>query len=282
MDGSYLVPDDFDGILSCISPGVSTYKRFEDELLDGYGICSYLVDYSVDKHEIETPFKEGKQFFKKLRLDLKDSAKSVTLQGLVDESDVGHGIGDKILQMDIEGGEWKVLDDAKEELLLRFRIIVIEFHGLREILLSKESLEARVLEKLRRTHAVVHLHPNNYSIAYREDTTGRNLPNVMEVTYLRNDRFSLTPSCPRANAHSFLDFPHPLDVQNTLDKEPLHLNKAWSMGYRSVNAQLIIERDWRKYYSKAALNGLRAIPLAARKYLKMLSIKLKILGVNYQ
>ena len=40
MDGSYLVPDDLDGIAACFSPGVNRIKYFEDFLTDRYGIQS--------------------------------------------------------------------------------------------------------------------------------------------------------------------------------------------------------------------------------------------------
>ena len=42
-DGAYLLPDDLKNIAACFSPGVSNTKRFEDELLDRYGIPSCLL-----------------------------------------------------------------------------------------------------------------------------------------------------------------------------------------------------------------------------------------------
>ena len=46
-DGSYLVPDDLDGIAACFSPGVNRIKYFEDFLADRYGIQSHMCDFSA-------------------------------------------------------------------------------------------------------------------------------------------------------------------------------------------------------------------------------------------
>ncbi|MFT3787720.1 MAG: hypothetical protein QM770_16380 [Tepidisphaeraceae bacterium] len=46
-DGGYLIPDDFDGIVGCFSPGVSTCADFELDLARR-GIVSYMADYSVN------------------------------------------------------------------------------------------------------------------------------------------------------------------------------------------------------------------------------------------
>ncbi|MBG6173772.1 hypothetical protein IWQ55_001977 [Labrenzia sp. EL_208] len=41
-DGGYLVPDDFQGIGFCFSPGVSVKASFEEELASRYSIKSFL------------------------------------------------------------------------------------------------------------------------------------------------------------------------------------------------------------------------------------------------
>jgi len=46
IDGSYLVPDDLDGIAACFSPGVNRIKYFEDFLTDHYGIQSHMCDFT--------------------------------------------------------------------------------------------------------------------------------------------------------------------------------------------------------------------------------------------
>ena len=65
-DGAYLLPDDLKNIAACFSPGVSNVKRFEDELLDRYGIPSHMCDFSSDVESFRTPLKEGQTFPKAL------------------------------------------------------------------------------------------------------------------------------------------------------------------------------------------------------------------------
>ena len=45
-DGAYLLPDDFDGISSCFSPGVDLSSNFEEELASKYSINSFMADLS--------------------------------------------------------------------------------------------------------------------------------------------------------------------------------------------------------------------------------------------
>ena len=128
-DGAYLVPKDFNGITACFSPGVFNTKDFEDELAEKHGIRSHMCDFSSDQHLFKTPLIEGMQTFEKKWLDLKNSASSLTLYDWVRNNESGE-LGDLILQMDIEGAEYRNLIYAPEECLKRFRIIVVEIHDL--------------------------------------------------------------------------------------------------------------------------------------------------------
>lgn len=128
-DGAYLIPKDFNGIIACFSPGVCNAKDFEDELAEKHGIRSHLCDFSSDQHLLKTPLIEGMQTFEKKWLDLKNSATSLTLHDWVRNAESGE-LGDLILQMDIEGAEYRNLIYTPEECLNRFRIIVVEIHDL--------------------------------------------------------------------------------------------------------------------------------------------------------
>ena len=46
-DGGYLVPDDFEGIHTCFSPGVAEVANFETEMA-ARGIRCFMADYSVN------------------------------------------------------------------------------------------------------------------------------------------------------------------------------------------------------------------------------------------
>ncbi len=124
---------------------------------------------------------------------------------------------DLLLQMDIEGAEFEALFSASADLLSQFRIMIIEFHYLQELLNKPYfTLVSRLFEKLLRTHSVVHIHPNNCCGSIR--SRGLEIPRVAEFTFYRNDRLKT-----KVYRESF---PHPLDRDNTA-KRSLPLPECW-------------------------------------------------------
>jgi len=119
--------------------------------------------------------------------------------------------------MDIEGSEYETLLAAPIALLAQFRIMVIEFHYLHELLNRRYfELVSRAFQKVLQTHAVVHIHPNNCCGSVKAD--GLELPRIAEFTLHRSDR--LKRHSPRTT------FPHPLDRNNTR-KPTLVLPRCW-------------------------------------------------------
>ena len=94
---------------------------------------------------------------------------------------------DLILQMDIEGDEYEVLEKTSVETLSRFRIMIIEFHRT-HLILTKNGYRKmiRSLEKIHKNFIPVHLHNNNA----RPFITFNNylIPRVFELTFIRRDR----------------------------------------------------------------------------------------------
>jgi len=235
-DGSYLVPNDLDGIDACFSPGVNNFKNFEDELTNQFGIKCHMCDFSSEPDKFRTPLIDGMQTFKKKWLDIDGSVDSISLREWVNEHSLVAN-KDLILQIDIEGAEYRNLLAADSFTLKRFRIIVIELHGLNAFknpeLFSKEI--GALLTKLDKTHVSIHAHPNNCCGESLEPETGLNIPNVIEVTYLRRDRFiGSGTKCIQPQ------LPHPLDVsRNVSEKPPIHLNEKWlAKGKRSLESEL--------------------------------------------
>ncbi len=205
-DGGYLVPADLDGIIACFSPGVGSISGFEMDCAK-LGMEVFLADASVD-----APDKEHDLFnFTKAFIGGSTSGDYITLNQWVSQSIPGKE-GDLILQMDIEGYEYDVLQQTQINLLERFRIIVVEFHDLQEM--TKQKYQ--VLKKLLKTHLCVHIHPNNYYEPVQLwDLT---IPRYMEFTFLRRDRVN--------SSKLRTEFPHPLDADNTSNK-PLPLPRCW-------------------------------------------------------
>ena len=85
-----------------------------------------------------------------------------------------------VLKIDIEGAEWAVLRDLEEDTLRQFSQIVFEFHDL--VRIEKEEIICQAMEKLNRTHQLIHLHANNYGTYLQMG--GAVLPELLEGTYL--------------------------------------------------------------------------------------------------
>jgi len=104
-----------------------------------------------------------------------------------------------------------------DQLLKRFRVIVVEFHQLDQLWNSYFfKIASRVFEKLLQTHSCIHNHPNNY---YGTIKVGDiEIPLLTEITFIRNDR---------VNNSSFVhSLPHPLDSDNT-NNPTLNLPRCW-------------------------------------------------------
>ena len=212
-DGGYLVPDDLKGLSASVSPGVSTEVGFDLDMAER-GMAIYMADASVQGPPIENPhFHFHKKF-----LDVVEGPRSMRLDTLCSDIKPEHA-GDRVLQMDIEGAEYPVLIDASDEVLRSFRIMIIEFHSLDRIMspFALKMINA-IFQKLRRSHHIVHIHPNNCS---RPVVVGDIvIPPVMEFTFYRKDRAKLEPN-------RKLHFPHRLDRDNVPDNPGLTLPECW-------------------------------------------------------
>lgn len=240
-DGSYLIPDDLEGIDACFSPGVNSFKNFEDTLTNEYGIKCHMCDFSSDQDKFRTPLIEGMQTFQKKWLDIDGGNDSISLKEWVEKLSPDAS-KDLILQIDIEGAEYRNLLAADSSTLNRFRIIGIELHGLFNFknpdLFSNEV--GPLLAKLNETHVPIHAHPNNCCGDSIETETGLNIPNVIEVTYLRRDRFTGDKS-----QYIKPQLPHPLDISwNVRKNPPIHLNEKWLVaGERSIESEIKVLQD---------------------------------------
>ena len=105
-----------------------------------------------------------------------------------------------VVKMDVEGAEWQTLLHTPDEVLRRFDQLTIEMHGV------DRPLNVAVVQKLKRTFHVAHLHINNYSCgeAYRPFSGW-----AYEVLFV-NKR--LTRRLPGT-----VTLPHPLDTPNNPD-----------------------------------------------------------------
>lgn len=210
-DGGYLVPNDLEGIDACFSPGVEYKSDFEKECAD-LGMKVFLADLSVDG----PAFNDVRFIFTKKFIGATTSESFMTVNNWVNSS-LPNSKTDLLLQIDIEGYEYETFLSMSDELMQRFRIIVVEFHHL-EKLWSRPffRLAFPTFEKILQTHSCVHIHPNNCErpLNYK----GLTIPGTMEFTFLRNDRFK--------NRSYANHFPHPLDFHNS-NSAKFSLPKCW-------------------------------------------------------
>jgi hypothetical protein len=210
-DGGYLIPDDLAGVEACFSPGVSTIAHFEEALAER-GIKCFMADASVD-----APPVKGHLFdFERKFLGPKTVGTFITLEDWIGQKTPDRS--DFILQMDIEGAEYRVILSTSRETLRRFRILVIEFHNLASIYdRAGLDLVSLTFSKLLEDFEIVHIHPNNriLPVTYRKFVT----PPLLEFTFLRRDR--TRRSSPART------FPHPLDRTNTTKRPALDLPTCW-------------------------------------------------------
>jgi hypothetical protein len=213
-DGGYLLPNDLQDILACFSPGVDVNASFEIDLYKTKGINSHLADYSVSG----PPMQFNPLSFTKRYLGCVNDETHITIDSWVSRQKEYSQLGDLLLQMDIEGHEYLSLLGASEELLKRFRIIVIEIHDV-------ESWGQPVFfhcvdtffQKLLKNFHVVHNHPNN--CCGLVNLGGVVAPRVFELTLLRKDRAIVEGFCKT--------FPHNLDRANLVERGDLILPTNW-------------------------------------------------------
>ncbi len=199
FDGGYLVPEDLDGIAALFSPGVDVKLGFDLEIAQG-GVPAHLADASVSR---PSDMAENMTFEAKF-IGPEDDGQFMKMDSWVDR--YAPGADDLMLQMDIEGAEYAVLDKIPEALLSRFRIILLEIHDLDQVFEPAfHARAARVFDKLNSNHVLCHIHANNAAQYYTLD--GALVPPVVEATYIRRDRV-------RTLSDDNVTLPHPQDQTN--------------------------------------------------------------------
>lgn len=213
-DGGYLLPDDLQDIAALFSPGVSTEIGFDLAVMNR-GIPSFMIDASIDELVQEHPLAT----FEKLFLGAETNGTFISLDDWVTQK--VPGTSDLLLQMDIEGAEYDVIMAASQNTLNRFRIMVIEFHGMHKIFRKQyfEKYQA-VMEKLSKNFVAIHLHANN---AAQPVSAGHHtIPPVFEVTFIRRDRFSSAVKAKR-------NVKHELDQPNTSNLPDFDIPTFWTV-----------------------------------------------------
>lgn len=214
LDGGYLAPADLKGISHCFSAGCDKNWSFERDLQLRFGIYSHIID-SEDKRPSDL---SPEHSYTPKWIGTKNSDLTITLNNWIDLKSMNSD-GDYLLQMDIEGFEWQALKSIDVQSLLKFRILIIEFHGTKNLINYRHFSNTfkPLIEVLTSHFDPVHIHGNNCcGVVTFGDFS---FPEVFELTFHRRDR--------SMSRDSFQNLPSKLDSKNVVDKEDLNVMWPW-------------------------------------------------------
>ena len=215
-DGGYVISDLknlYDCYLSC---GVNNEESFTRDFLKKYNYLKKENCFAFDGTIKDYPWKYTKDInFIKKNIGNHNSDKITNLsEYLINYKNI-------FIKMDIEGGEWEWLSNIDESKLNNIKQLVIEFHGINDDTWG-EKFENKVkcLKKLNKSHYMIHFHGNN--CAGFKNINGKNIPDVVEITYIRKPYFEAQKIPIKLNKQPL---PHPmLDTNNKKGKEDYNLN----------------------------------------------------------
>jgi hypothetical protein len=216
-DGGYVIAD-LDGGYDCyISAGISYEESFSRDFIDKYNMNennSFGFDGTIDNYP--SHYTNKISFIKKNINNFNDD--NNTNLSFLTES-----YNNIFLKIDIEGGEYKWLLGIDENQLNKFKQIVIEFHGVNDDSWGcNYSDKIKCLEKISKTHYIVHAHGNNNSSIIN------NVPCVIELTYVNKNYFNSTPEFNEEPLPIFnLDFPNRFNCDDiNLNFYPFVISKS--------------------------------------------------------
>jgi hypothetical protein len=196
-DGGYICAD-LGNIYDCyISAGISGEESFSRDFINKYDMNEYNC-FGFDGTISGYPYSyTNKISFIKKNINSYNDNNNTNLMPLIDR------YNNIFLKMDIEGGEYPWLLSLTEEHLNKFKQIVIEFHGITNNDWGcSYNDKVKCLEKLSKTHYIVHAHGNNYGTAVN------NIPVVIELTYVNKNYFNDIPELNKESLPNHFDFPN--------------------------------------------------------------------------
>lgn len=186
-DGGYVMLDDWAGLAGALSIGIGNDDGWDREMVRrGLPVAQF-------DHTITAPPSTGPGLhWQPIGIAAADVNNLRTLRSLIALSGLPPE-GDLVLKMDVEAAEWPVLAAGEAAAPLgRFRQMLVEFHWFERIGEDDWFAAAEgALAHLNRSHAVVHVHANNWGGMVL--IGGVAFPRVLELTYARRDAYAFEP-----------------------------------------------------------------------------------------
>lgn len=212
-DGGYILLDDFEDIKIAYSLGIWNIISFDKALADK-GIDVYMYDHTINN----LPFNNTKFHWKKIGVtsESKKTENMKTLKELIIENNHWNE-NNMILKIDIEHSEWDILNDISEDILNKFKYILLELHLWD---LKKYGLYYNSLKKLIKNHQIFHIHCCNCGGLFK---IGDNpICNTIEISLIirKGNKFKKNNSTYPIKGFDFKTCPD----RESLDKESIILN----------------------------------------------------------
>ena len=210
-DGGYLLPNDLEGVKYCFSAGVGQLIQFEKDCQQKFNIDSFLCDFN----EIPKSLSSEKFDYCQKKIQTFSDSESITFDDRINSKKIEEN-DEIILKVDIERSEFETLLNISEKNLKKIRILIIEFHNLRDLRnKSFFRITDSLISRLNKFFYLTHMHPNNSSKLIQIHKY--EFPDIVEFTYLRKDRIKDLFELDKL-------LPHELDRKNVLEKEDIFLN----------------------------------------------------------
>lgn len=207
-DGGYLLPLDISNVDYCFSAGIDKNSDFEFDITEHFNCPVFMLDASVNG-----PARMHKHFyFEKMWLGSSSNSTTYDINNWMEQNTI-FCTKDIILKIDIEGSEYKVIEALNDINQSKLSVIVCEFHSFENIILKKQAFYRSIIEKILKTHDVVHLHPNNVRSAFK--CFQLVIPTDLEITFIRKDLIEVSKA--------IVKLPNILDFDNTIGV-PINLN----------------------------------------------------------
>lgn len=208
--GGYLLPDDLKNIDYLFSAGIGSDYSFE------LGLDKVCKKFFMADGTIKPPKLNSKKYsFLNKNIDIRDWKKGIKLETWVKNKIL---LNNSILKLDIEGDEYKALSIISDQVINKFRIIVLEFHNFERILMKDlYDMYEIVITKLTDNFYPVHIHPNNCTP--NSNYENLSFPRTFEITFLNKSRVK--------NIKKYeYRLGHPLDYDCSNNKS-LKIPKIW-------------------------------------------------------
>ena len=209
-DGGYLIPNVLSEIDTCFSPGIGKINGFENDIMKR-NIKVFMADKTVEKPIL---LNDNYEFLKK-NLGSYVDQETITLDEWINDTKVNKGI---LVQMDIEGSEYEVINNLTKDNLKKIKVMIVEFHHFEQVItkIGYKVIE-NVLKKILKYFDVAHIHPNNCCGILKMNKTI--IPSTLEITFLNK---KLTLKKEKIN-----NLPHKLDFKNIKGVDDIFLDKSW-------------------------------------------------------